>query len=401
MGPPVLVGDGPGGRALCGGGAAERAFRYALCACRGVSLSTPLETASFDSRRGPFAAPGGSGAAVGVNGALELSSPMRFGGSLWVAGPEGVRAPSDATPVSVAGELRSGGAYASGSALEVGLDARVAGDVTAASLVVGGALVTPAGATVSAASVTAAERRTEPVVVAPPCDCDPSVLLDVGALVRARERDHDDARAGLAPASLADYRGDVRVELPCGRYYFDRVAGDGALTFVVTGRAAVYVAGDLAPGGPLRVEIGEAAELDLFVQGTLTSTADVTFGEPAHPARARLYLGGDGAVTLTGTSVLAGNVYAPRADVSTSGALDVYGSLFVGRLSASGGVRVFYDTAVLDAGADCPADPAPCTSCRDCRNQACVDGACGACRNNDDCCSPLLCIGGRCQAEPF
>lgn len=400
-GPPVLVGDGPTGRTLCGGAVAERSFRYALCSCRSISLSTAVRTDSFDSRRGPYVPPGGVGGGVGSNGEAFLSSAMRFGGALWIAGAGGVSAPSEGTPIEVGGELRSGGPFASLSSLDVALDAHVRGNVSASELRIGGALVTPPGAMVTAPIESVGERRTEPVSVPSPCDCDPSALLDVDALVRARAADHDDALAGLEPGSLRAYDGDVRVTLPCGRFYFDGIAGTGALTLVVTGRAAVYVAGDLAPGGTFRVEVEDGAELDLFVQGILTSSSDVAFGSPDAPARARLYLGGSGAVTLTGTSTFAGNVYAPRADVSTSGLLNVYGSLFVGSIAASGGASIHYDTAVLDVGADCPEDPTPCESCRDCRNQACVAGACVACTSHEQCCSPLLCIAGRCQAEPF
>jgi len=401
VGPPVVVGDGPGGRALCGGSVAERAFRYALCSCASIAFSTPVRTDSFDSRMGPYSPPGGRGGAVGSNGDVQLSSPMEFGGSLWAAGPGGVRAPGADTPITVGGELRSGGPFASVSSLGVDLDAHVAGDVSASELRVDGTLVTPPGAAVTATSESVGARRTEPVTVPPPCDCDPSVLLDVGALVRAAVDDHDDAAAGLSPDRLRGYDGDTTVTLPCGRFFFDGVSGAGALTLEVSGRAAVYVRGDLAPGGPFRVDVAPGAELALFVEGVLASTDAVRFGDPARPAAARLYLGGSGRVTLTDTSVFAGNVYAPRAEFATSGALEVFGSIFVGAIAASGGVEVHYDTAVLDVGADCPPPEGGCDSCRDCRNQACVAGECGACTSSDQCCAPLLCIAGRCQAEPF
>jgi hypothetical protein len=41
-----------------------------------------------------------------------------------------------------------------------------------------------------------------------------------------------------------------------------------------------------------------------------------------------------------------------------------------------------------------------CFSCRDCNNQACIDGQCGNCRSNADCCAPYMCVGapnGRCM----
>ena len=37
-----------------------------------------------------------------------------------------------------------------------------------------------------------------------------------------------------------------------------------------------------------------------------------------------------------------------------------------------------------------------CNSCSDCGGQACVAHSCGACVNDLDCCSPLVCIGGEC-----
>jgi len=41
-----------------------------------------------------------------------------------------------------------------------------------------------------------------------------------------------------------------------------------------------------------------------------------------------------------------------------------------------------------------------CRSCQDCRNQACINGACGACRTSADCCAPLVCSGGTCIIIP-
>ena len=401
VGPPVSVGDGPRGRALCAGGVAERTFRYALCSCSTIAFSTAVHTDSFDSRRGPYRAPGGRGGAIGSNGDVTLSSPMAFGGSLWAAGAGGLSAPSAGSPIEVGGELRSGGPLDSASTVDVALDAFVAGDVRATELNVGGALVTPASATVSAPIERVGSRRTEPVVVPPPCDCDPAALLDISSLVDAAAVRNDDALVPIESTSLSGYEGDTRITFPCGRYFLDGVSGGGALTFEVTGRAAVYVRGDLAPGGDFRVELADGAELDLFVSGVLVSSGAILFGSPARPAAARLYLGGAGAVNLTSTSTFAGNVYAPRADVQTSGALEVFGSIFVGGIAASGGVNIHYDAAVLDVGADCPPDPGECVSCRDCRNQACIAGACAACTSNDQCCSPLLCISGRCQIEPF
>ena len=53
--------------------------------------------------------------------------------------------------------------------------------------------------------------------------------------------------------------------------------------------------------------------------------------------------------------------------------------------------------SALDQGKACPPPPGGCSSCLDCGNQACVDGVCGECTNDGQCCPPLVCIGGRCD----
>ena len=72
--------------------------------------------------------------------------------------------------------------------------------------------------------------------------------------------------------------------------------------------------------------------------------------------------------------------------------------IMAGSIQAENKVRVHYDRAVLSVGENCPGNPPgeDCDSCLDCGNQACIDGQCGACRTDDDCCPPLVCVAGRC-----
>jgi len=280
----------------------------------------------------------------------------------------------------------------------------VDGDLSAASLSVDGTLTLPDSATLDVpGTVTVGSEERGPVEVPPPCACGDAELLDVAALVAARADDHDDARAGLEPGSLDGYGGDRLVELPCGRFYFRGISGTGSLTLRVTGRAAVYVDGDLAPGAGLTVELVDGAEIDLFVSGVLTTTGTVRFGSVDAPSRARLYLGGSGLTELSGDGLFGGNLYAPRSDLRVSAGIEVFGSLFVRRLAASGSVTIHYDTAVLEGGDQCPGDyPDECASCLDCRSgQACVAGTCGECSDSSECCAPFICAGGRCQPEPI
>jgi hypothetical protein len=123
------------------------------------------------------------------------------------------------------------------------------------------------------------------------------------------------------------------------------------------------------------------------------------------------------AVTISNGAVLNGLFYAPNGRFITSAPLDMYGAVFAGSYQASQRTNIHYDLAATRVGMDCPPPPPPgdagvpdastdggppggCTSCRDCGNQACIDGACGDCRTDGDCCSPLYCIAGRCIPAP-
>jgi hypothetical protein len=37
-----------------------------------------------------------------------------------------------------------------------------------------------------------------------------------------------------------------------------------------------------------------------------------------------------------------------------------------------------------------------CGSCKDCNNQACINGTCGMCTGSSQCCPPLTCMNGTC-----
>ncbi len=396
-GPPIVVGDTQAmGPAACGGRVAERTFRFAVCTCEGYTTSTSLTTDSFDSRQGPWA-PGHSGGSVGANGPLDSNAALQIGGSLWVSGGAGVRA---AIRLEVASDLEDAGPLFGGGQVTIRRDAYVAGDVTLGSLSVGGRLVVPAGRTISAPAGTVATTERAGVQVAPPCACAPTDLVDIASFVAARRTDHDDARIGLDPARLARLSGPTTLELPCGRYYVDAIGGDGALTLRIAGRTALFVGGNADLRRAFHVELSPGAELDLFIAGTLSAADEVRLGAPEQPARARLYVGGAGTLALAGGTLLGGNLYAPGSELQLSGGAEVFGSLFVRRLVTSAPLTVHYDTAVLDAGSECPGGPPTnCSTCLDCRNQACLAGHCGACTDSSQCCAPLLCFRGQCLPE--
>lgn len=390
-GPLFQVGDGAG-EPRCGGTVTQTTFRYALCACDGFALSHALVVDAFDSREGAWT-PGRRGGSVGSNLSLAASAGANVGGSVIAE----LDVEGSGLPIDVAGSVRAGGMLTGSAAFGIDKDVFVGAGVSVDSLRVDGLVHLPSGAPYDV-------RETEDVGgvvresvdVEAPCDCD--ATLDVGAVVEDHRDDNDDALAGLTPSSLAE-GDDRRIALDCGRYYFDRVAG-GALELVIRGRVAIFVASDLALEGAFVVRLEEGGELDLFVAGNVLGTASWTIGDPASPSRVRLYFGGAGTVDLGAGGELAANLYAPRAELVTPERLEVFGSVFVRRLAASGPVTVHYDEGILDIGDECPS-PGGCATCRDCGNQACVDGACGLCRGDADCCAPLVCAAGRCIPEPF
>jgi hypothetical protein len=97
-------------------------------------------------------------------------------------------------------------------------------------------------------------------------------------------------------------------------------------------------------------------------------------------------------------------VYAPRSRVTAVGYLKVYGSVFARDFAIPGYADFSYDRAIQHAGDGCDVPlppPGTCSPCGSCTGgTACVEGACGACRTDADCCSQLVCMSGVCS-EPL
>ncbi len=391
--PPVaLEGSGPD-RLLCGGLVAESAFRFALCSCQGFASGFDLLVDDFDSRLGPYA-PGSTGGSLGANGSVSVNGPLNVGGSLWTGGQISLTV---AGAGNVGGNAICAGATGS-SSLRVGGDLESAGDIALMSLAVGGVFRLDPGAMVDPmTSVMAGSTQSASVSAPTPCDCTPDSLLDIGAVIDAHRLVNDNAIAGVLPSTLDGYTGNATLQLPCGRYFLTKIVGTGSVNIVVSGRSAIFIDGDVTPRGSLLVTTTGEGEVDLFIRGDLSTAGDLITGSADRPARARIYVGGSGIITIDGSASLAGNLYAPQAALSVGGTVESFGSLFLDRLSVGGFASLHYDRAVLDVGADCESDTAAaCVSCLDCRNQACVGGQCGACAVDSECCAPLRCVGGSC-----
>jgi hypothetical protein len=394
--PPVQIPDV--GR--CAGDMAETTFRWALCSCNSIELRDPLWTDAFDSQHGPYDPEAGElGGGVGSNGFFASLDSFDIGGALWSASSaDGISTDGDSF---VRQDLSCRGDLFGRNPLVIDGDARVAGDIeTTSSITIGQTLYQPEDGARSE-DVSYGALAIEPVDVVDPCPCEPGDRIPVADIVAAAATDNDNAALGLDPDALVSPGGELRLDLPCGRYFLSGIESDEAIVVAVHGRTAIFIEGDLLYGGTrLEFLVYPGAELDLFVSGRVAVRGQFNFGSRARPAASRLYVGGPGeALTLQDDTVLNGFVYAPEGELASSHPVTVHGGLFVGEFSSLGDTRIHYDRAILSAGDACaPPDADECTdTCTDCGSrQACVEGSCGECTGDGDCCAPMRCHEGSC-----
>jgi hypothetical protein len=384
-GPPITIDPAQGG---CLGNLAQVTFRWSLCSCTDLDVSAPLVTDAFDSTKGPYK-PGQTGGGVGVDGDVtHWSQAVTVGGTLWEAG---------------------GGSYkSSGPASEIKADMHLAGSWAASSpfTVDGNAYVTGI-----LSGVTVKGMTSKPASVPPACDCAPGKLVPVTEIVAAhRPPNNDNAAINLAANVFESPGGPLRLDLPCGNYYLTKIVTSTPLTIAAHGRTALYIDGIVNPSAPIAFVVDPTGELDIFIGGTIKSSQTIVIGSPNYPALSRTYVGGPDKLTFSQDVQIGGEFYAAKSElVDWSAKNEIYGSVFAGNFKSSQKTNIHYDRGVLGAGRACPppsgapvpgADgggtPGRCGTCKDCGNQACINGACGACTSSADCCAPLVCMKGMC-----
>jgi len=413
-GPPIKVPDASG--QACTGQIARRLFGRAICTCDDISFGGYMRTRSFSSSA--MSDPIASGAAVGINDELWSGSWIDVGGTLEIEGNT-----QFASLVQAGGDLLLGSSavIANAGVLTVGRDAWFEQQLTLLGLgfVTRDMHIKP-GTFPPLAVVGGATVSNQSFDLQDPCACEPQDLLDIDAIVDAGATDNNNVEAGLDPASLTNLIGLHRVELPCGRFYLDSVGGIGGVTFVVNGRTALYIEGDVANLGVFDIELGPDGELDIFIKGNLLQIGYSPFGSLSRPSAVRVYVGGDGDIVFAGYQPFGANLYAPKSAVIAADWLRLRGSLFARDILAGGFIDVEYDRDILDLGNEdeCNPDadpdpepqpdagvppPPPPPECDDkcdatCQgNKTCVAGACGSCNTDADCCAPLVCYAdGRC-----
>ena len=421
-GPTTCTGGGssPGvgtGASDCAGNIAQTVFRWTLCSCKDAQFSGNWLIDAYDSTQGAYQ-PGGMGAGFGANENYGASGTGELWGTMWIAGGSGV-APSNAHTVK--GDLRSGGELKGDSApFAIGKDAYAELDVSGGNLTIAGALHVPDGR--STAGTTNVVR--EPVDVVPPCDfCAPAQQVPIAALVTAHQgTSNDNASIGLNANAFASPSTPLRLDLPCGQYFLSSIASSNHVTIVAHGRTALYIGGDVNPNG-VTFAVDPGGELNVFVSGSFYTSGTVRIGSPAYPAAMRVYVAGTAGLQVSDSVSIAGNLYVPNGSVQYSSDAAQYGAVYAGNFSTSKNFALHYDVGVVTSAVACapppgsggsssggassggssggssgtPGGPQTCGSCKDCGNQACINGVCGnACTSNGQCCPPLVCVSGSC-----
>ncbi len=187
----------------------------------------------------------------------------------------------------------------------------------------------------------------------------------------------DGAWENCEPPSIADPDGDLGVE-SCATLVPDTV---GALACYAN---CTYDTSGCDTCGNGSIDLGE--QCDGSDLGGESCTSLGLYGialacyPPGHPSECQLDTSG---CTSCGNGVREGAEICDGDDLG-------------GETCVSEGFK----DGVLACAADClsfdTSQCVMCFSCRDCGNQACVDGRCGSCTDSAQCCAPLLCLNSTC-----
>ena len=186
--------------------------------------------------------------------------------------------------------------------------------------------------------------------VSPRCVCDEANLLNTQALIQARATDNDNAPAQLTASSLNGFTSQT-LALDCGRYYFDRVVGDGSLQIEARGRIALFIAGELGVAGALTLTLASGASAEIFVGSNVRVDGPLELSTTRDGNRVLLAVNGTGTIDLAG-ALVDGSIYAPRAEIVTRGPFELNGSLFVKRANFGDRATLRYQ-GIPASRADC------------------------------------------------
>ncbi len=321
---------------------AKTAFQNAMCACGDLTFGGNLRTNSFDSQLTPQMV--NEGAHVGVNGKLHLNGMVYVGGNLLVSGGgiEEIKHLHIEKNLELSGNLNIPFAQ-----VKVGQDAQIGGNINVSSLTVTGSLTTPNE--IDENKVWANKYISSAVEVPAPCKCQSTELIDVATFIENHRLINDNNTIGLSENALSNIRGDLTLELSCGKFFLSNIqSNQGQVTLRIVENTALFVAGNITLGGAFAVEIAPGAKLDLFIGGNVNVMELVRLGNPQRPQALRIYVGSSGSINWPEKSILAGNLYAPKTDLVLNGSsFEIYGAMVVNHVLTNSDLTIHYDRAII------------------------------------------------------
>lgn len=173
---------------------------------------------------------------------------------------------------------------------------------------------------------------------------------------------------GTIPLRADGLVADPRLLAVCraGGFYLTRESGGARLTLRASGRTALFVAEGITVHAVLDVQ-GRGGRAERSVRRRRRQSARHRAPRRSRPAeRLRIYADAGGTIALSAGSRLAGDLYAPAADLASSAPQEVFGSLLVNHLVAEGGLTLHLLggrrlPALTDVGETAPAPPAAAT----------------------------------------
>jgi hypothetical protein len=363
-GPPAAVHLGGDDALSCSASIAASLLRQAVCACDNLELVGSLWTWNMDSTLPPSDQSKALDASIGTNHAFLPFASFGVVGS--VVSMENLKSAVPILGGTIWEALRVGGDVEVQGTINVYGDAWIDGDVTGDLNVPRGTLHLPVGATTSG-KVNAAQIVHEKIANGPPpCGCD-TARVPVDGMIADAGRANDNAANAFDPMIFTAGRTRARVDLGPGRFYVPNgLTTSRDVTLAIHGPVALYVAGPVTIGGAFNVALDPGASLDLLFSGNL-SFGTGTFGDPAHPARVRLWSTDATQLLIANTITVGAAIWAPSAQLVVtapppheSPGLPLSGAVLVRAISLVqyGALLVTYDRALLSGGfAECGTTP--------------------------------------------
>jgi len=132
-----------------------------------------------------------------------------------------------------------------------------------------------------------------------------------------------------------------------GDWVIDSINLGSKDTFLVTGKARLYVRGTTSVGGQAAIKIADGASLEMYAGGDVALGGGGVANNPGFASNFALYgLRTCTSVSYSGNAQFIGTINAPQAAVSLSGTADAIGAVVGASFSLSGTMGLHYDEAL-------------------------------------------------------